>query len=50
MKKALVLIVILSTLIISGCTQSKNFTIESKDFTESKRRKYIGDGIRAGRG
>ena len=36
MKKALVLIVILSALIISGCTQSKKFIIESKEFTDEQ--------------
>lgn len=36
MKKVLVLIVVLSALIISGCTQSKNFTIESKEFTDEQ--------------
>ncbi|WP_394883702.1 hypothetical protein [Clostridium tertium] len=36
MEKVLVLIVILSALIISGCTQSKDFTIEFKDFTDEQ--------------
>ncbi|MDB2106648.1 hypothetical protein [Clostridium paraputrificum] len=36
MKKALVLIVVLSALIISGCTQSKKFIIESKEFTDEQ--------------
>ena len=47
MKKALVLIVILSTLIISGCTQSKNFTIESKDFTDEQNEIFLLTGSRA---
>ena len=36
MKKVLVLIVILSALIISGCTQSKDFTIKFKEFTDEQ--------------
>lgn len=36
MKKVLVLIMLLSALIISGCTQSKYFTIESKEFTDGQ--------------
>jgi len=36
MKKSLVLIAILSALIISGCTQSKYFEIESKEFTDEQ--------------
>ena len=47
MKKALVLIVILSALIISGCTQSKNFTIESKDFTDEQNEIFLLTGSRA---
>ena len=47
MKKALVLIVILSTLIISGCTQSKNFIIESKDFTDEQNEIFLLTGSRA---
>lgn len=47
MKKALVLIVILSTLIISGCTQSENFTIESKDFTDEQNEIFLLTGSRA---
>ena len=47
MKKALVLIVILSTLIISGCTRSKNFTIESKDFTDEQNEIFLLTGSRA---
>lgn len=47
MKKALVLIVILSALIISGCTQSKKFTIESKDFTDEQNEIFLLTGSRA---
>ena len=47
MKKALVLIVILSALIISGCTQSKNFIIESKDFTDEQNEIFLLTGSRA---
>ncbi|MDB2085866.1 hypothetical protein [Clostridium paraputrificum] len=47
MKKALVLIVILSALIISGCTQSKNFIIESKDFTNEQNEIFLLTGSRA---
>ena len=47
MKKALVLIVILSTLIISGCTQSKNFIIESKEFTDEQNEIFLLTGSRA---
>jgi len=36
MKKVSVLIVILSTLILIGCSQGKNFTIESKEFTDEQ--------------
>ncbi len=36
MKKVLVLIIVLSALIISGCTQSENFTIEHKEFTDEQ--------------
>lgn len=36
MKKLLLLIAILSSLIISGCTQSKYFTIKSKEFTDEQ--------------
>lgn len=36
MKKVLVLIIVLSALIISGCTQSENFTIENKEFTDEQ--------------
>lgn len=36
MKKVLVLIIILSALIISGCTQSENFTIEYEEFTDEQ--------------
>lgn len=36
MKKVLALIIILSTLIISGCTQNENFTIEYKEFTDEQ--------------
>ncbi|MDU5107712.1 hypothetical protein [Clostridium sp.] len=36
MKKLLLLIVILSSLIISGCTQSKDFTINYKEFTDEQ--------------
>lgn len=36
MKKVLVLVMILSVLIISGCTQSKNFTIDYKEFTDEQ--------------
>ena len=44
MKKALVLIVILSALIISGCTQSKNFIIE---FTDEQNEIFLLTGSRA---
>ena len=47
MKKALVLIVILSALIISGCTQSKKITIESKDFTDEQNEIFLLTGSRA---
>ena len=47
MKKALVLIVILSALIISGCTQSKNFIIESKEFTDEQNEIFLLTGSRA---
>lgn len=36
MKKALLLIVFLSALIISGCTQSKKITIQYKEFTDEQ--------------
>lgn len=36
MKKVLIIIAILSSLLISGCTQSKGFTIASKEFTDSQ--------------
>lgn len=36
MKKILVLIAILSVLIVSGCTQSKDFVIASKEFTDEQ--------------
>lgn len=36
MKKVLALIIILSTLIISGCTQNENFTIEYEEFTDEQ--------------
>lgn len=36
MKKVLVLVMILSVLIISGCIQSSNFTIEYKEFTDEQ--------------
>ncbi len=36
MKKVLILIIILSSLIISGCTQGKDFTINYKEFTHEQ--------------
>ena len=36
MKKVLILITILSVLIISGCAQSKDFTIKFKEFTDEQ--------------
>ena len=36
MKKLLVLIIILSSLIISGCTKNENFTIEYEKFTDEQ--------------
>lgn len=36
MKKVVALIAILSTLIISGCTQNNYFTIKSKEFTDEQ--------------
>ena len=36
MKKVLVLIIILSTLIISGCTKSENITIVYEEFTDEQ--------------
>ena len=36
MKKLLLLIIFFSSLIISGCTQSKYFTIKSKEFTDEQ--------------
>lgn len=36
MKKVLALIIIFSTLIIGGCTQNENFTIEYEEFTDEQ--------------
>ncbi|MGL5087184.1 MAG: hypothetical protein ACRC68_15965 [Clostridium sp.] len=36
MKKILIILVILSSLLISGCAQSKGFTISDKEFTDEQ--------------
>ena len=41
MKKVSVLIVILSTVILIGCSQGKNFTIESKNLQMNKMKYYL---------